>query len=158
MSGMAIDLELTRNELGQLVYTARDGMRHEGVVPVRAFPITAPQSGLAIVSTEGEELVWIEDPEALPQRLRVLLEEELATRDFTPRITCIKEVSSFATPSTWLVETDRGGTTLVLKGEEDIRRLSGAGLLIADKHGIHYLIRDMKALDKKSRRFLDRFL
>jgi hypothetical protein len=152
------DLKITRNALGQLVFTARDGATYEGVVPVRAFPITAPADGLALVSPEGEELAWIDDPEALPQGVRTLLEEELATRDFTPVILRIKDVSSFATPSTWLVETDRGETALVLKGEEDIRRLAGAGLLIADKHGIHYLVRDMKALDKKSRRFLDRFL
>ena len=31
----------------------------------------------------------------------------------------------------------------MLKGEEDIRRLGGIGLLIADSHGIHFLIRDI---------------
>jgi hypothetical protein len=41
-----------------------------------------------------------------------------------PVITRIVSVASFATPSTWQVETDRGTATLVLKGEEDIRRLT----------------------------------
>jgi hypothetical protein len=40
-----------------------------------------------------------------------------------PKIRRLKSVSSFATSSQWTVETDRGETTLVLKGEEDIRRL-----------------------------------
>jgi hypothetical protein len=31
-------------------------------------------------------------------------------------------------------------------------------LLIADSHGINYLIRDSQALDAHSRRLLDRFL
>jgi hypothetical protein len=56
------------------------------------------------------------------------------------------------------VETDRGETRFVLKGEEDIRRISHSTLLIADNHGIEFLIRDIQALDKASRKFLDRFL
>jgi hypothetical protein len=46
----------------------------------------------------------------------------------------------------------------VLKGEEDIRRLGTYSLLIADSHGIHFLIRDMFGIDKGSRKILDRFL
>ena len=67
-------------------------------------------------------------------------------------------VSSFACPSTWQVRTDRGETALVLKGEEDIRRLSATRLLIADGNGIQYLVRDLSRLDRHSRKLLDRFL
>ena len=62
------------------------------------------------------------------------------------------------TPCTWGVVTDRGATAFVLKGEEDIRRLGRDTLLISDNHGIQYLIRDLSALDRKSRKLLDRFL
>ncbi|MBP9806586.1 MAG: DUF1854 domain-containing protein, partial [Candidatus Accumulibacter sp.] len=58
----------------------------------------------------------------------------------------------------WQVETDRGAASLILKGEEDIRRLTPPALLIADSHGIHFLIRDRYALDQPSQRILDRFL
>ncbi|EFK97445.1 protein containing Region of unknown function DUF1854, partial [sediment metagenome] len=44
------------------------------------------------------------------------------------------------------------------KGEEDIRRLSGQALLVTDSHGIGYRIPDARALDKRSRRLLERFL
>ena len=63
-----------------------------------------------------------------------------------------------ATPSTWTIVTDRGETKLILKGEEDIRRLAAPALLIADSNGIQYLIRDRQALDAHSRKILDRFL
>jgi len=46
----------------------------------------------------------------------------------------------------------------VLKGEEDIRRLAGGALLVTDSHGIGYRIADAKALDRRSRRLLERFL
>ncbi|MDE2366977.1 MAG: DUF1854 domain-containing protein, partial [Betaproteobacteria bacterium] len=45
-----------------------------------------------------------------------------------------------------------------LKGEEDIRRLISPALLIADSHGIQFLVRDRFALDHHSRKILDRFL
>ena len=79
-------------------------------------------------------------------------------REFMPVISRIVSVSSFATPSTWRVKTNHGDTSLVLKGEEDIRRLVSPALLIADSNGIYYLIRDRHALDQNSRKILDRFL
>lgn len=152
------DFRLSRNPFGQLACAMPDGRVHTGVVPVRAFPIAAPETGIALVSSDGHELAWIEQLSELPDETRTLLEEELASREFMPEIRSIRQVSSFATPSTWQVETDRGETSFVLKGEDDIRRISAATLLIADSNGIHYLLRDLQALDKPSRKLLDRFL
>jgi len=152
------DFTLSRNDFGKLVLTLADGTSHEGVVPVRAFPISAPDDGLSLMSTDGHELAWIPRVDALPAPARTLIEAELAAREFMPEIRQILGVSTYATPSTWTVQTDRGQTDLVLRGEEDIRRLAGSTLLISDSHGIHYLIRDLLALDKSSRKILDRFL
>jgi len=148
---------LSRNAFGKLVLSDANGM-HEGVVPVRSFPIAAPESGIAIVDADGRELAWIDNLDQLPAAARALLEEELQNREFLPVIKRIRHVSTFAVPSTWEVETDRGVTTFVLKGEEDIRRIAPSKLLIADSHGVQYLIRDQQALDKGSRKLLDRFL
>lgn len=150
---------LTRNAFGRLVYVGADGTAHESVVPVRAFALSAPDQGIALMSAEGKELQWIERLDDIPEAARLLIAEEIAQRDFMPVIERIVAVSSFATPSTWQVETDRGNTELVLKSEDDIRRLKGPGaLLIADSQGIHFLIRDRKALDVQSQRILKRFL
>lgn len=154
----AIDFQLTRNAFGRLVFTGADGEVHDGVVPVHAFPIVAPTEGIALVTADGHELAWIDRLTDLPDESRVLLEEELASREFMPEIRGIRRVSSFATPCTWQVETDRGPTTFILKGEDDIRRLAASTLLIADSNGIHFLIRDLQTLDKSSRKLLDRFL
>jgi len=153
-----IDFKLTRNAFGKLVLTTASGESHEGVVPVRAFPIAAPEQGLSLVSADGHELAWIDRLADLPTEARGLVAEELASREFMPEILRLRQVSSFATPSTWEVETDRGETSFVLKGEEDIRRLGPSSLLIADAHGIQFLIRDLPALDRHSRKLLDRFL
>lgn len=75
-----------------------------------------------------------------------------------PVIERIEAVSSFSTPSTWSVVTNRGRTEFILKGEEDIRRLRSRALLITDSHGVTYYVIDQLALDRLSRRLLDRFL
>jgi hypothetical protein len=149
---------LERHASGRLVYTGADGVPRHGVTPVRAFPVSAPEAGLSLVSAEGHELLWIDALEQVAPAARALLEEELAHREFMPEIRCIREVSTFSTPSTWTVDTDRGETTLVLKVEEDIRRLPGRRLLITSGHGIVFSVRDMGALDRASRKFLERFL
>ena len=57
---------LARNALGRLVCTLDDGSEHLGVLPVRAFPIGAPDEGVSLVSAEGKELAWIPRLSALP--------------------------------------------------------------------------------------------
>lgn len=152
-------LQLHRDARGRLVLTLPDGTVHPGVVPVRAFPLAAPGEGLSLVGADGHELVWLDRFDDLPAQPRSLIQEELAVREFVPTITRILNVSSFSTPSTWQVETDRGPTQFVLKGEEDIRRLRGrTALLIASGEGVHYAIADSTALDRASRRLLERFL
>lgn len=152
------DYQLHHDARGRLLFTGSDGQTHAGVVPVRAFPISAPDQGIALCDPHGHELAWIERLSELPAPWRTLIEGELAGREFMPVISQIISVSSFATPSTWQVVTDHGETALILKGEEDIRRLASPALLIADSNGIHYLITDRYALDKTSRKILDRFL
>jgi hypothetical protein len=154
----AAQFQLEREPHGRLVLLSADGSRHEGVVPVRAFPIAAAQEGLSIVDGDGREVVWVPSLGGLPADLRGLIEEELGTREFTPVIERIVEVSTHSTPSVWQVETDRGATSFVLKAEEDIRRLPDGALWISDSHGITFLVRDRRALDRRSRRALERFL
>ena len=152
------ELQLSRDSFGKLVLTTTDGQRHVGVAPVRAFPIQAPDEGISLMTGDGKEVAWIPSLDALPSATRALLEEELQGREFMPEIRAIRSVSSYATPSTWQVSTDRGDTSFVLRGEEDIRRISADTLLISDSHGIHFLLRDLHGLDRQSRKILDRFL
>jgi len=150
---------LQRDAHGRLVLTLADGTVHEAVTPVRAFPIAAPGEGLSLVGQHGHELLWIDRLDRIEPALRALIEDELATREFVPTITRIEAVSSFTTPSTWTLETDRGPAKLVLKGEEDIRRLgSRSALLIASADGVQFRVPDVAALDRASRRLLERFL
>ena len=153
------DFQLVRTPFGELVWTGPQGQQVIGVVPVRAFPIQAPQDGISLVDPEGHEVAWFPQLDAIPQPARGLMEEELARREFMPVVQRIVAVSGFSTPCTWTLETDRGRTEFVLRGDEDIRRIGSAhALLIADAHSINYLVPDQFALDTYSKRVLDRFL
>lgn len=150
--------ELTRNPFGRLILTTEEGVVHEGVSPVRAFPVQAPEDGISLLNIDGKEVAWIDLISDLPPAIAALVSEELGGREFMPEISRINSVTSYATPCTWSVATDRGDTEFVLRGEEDIRRLTIDTLLISDIHGIHYLVRDLRELDKHSKKILDRFL
>ncbi len=150
---------LLRTPFGKLVLTNEAGVVFEGVVPVRAFPIQSPSNGISLVSTDGKEVAWVDALEDVAQPAQDLIRAELATREFMPVVTRIVSVTSYSTPCTWAVETDRGTTEFVLRGDEDIRRIGkDNALLIADAHGIQYLVRDQFAMDAHSKKILDRFL
>jgi hypothetical protein len=149
---------LIRDSLGRLVFIDDAGAQHVDVHAVRAFPITAPNAGISLMDSAGKELFWYTSLAAIPEEDRAPLLEELAAREFMPVIEQISSVSSYATPSIWLVQTDRGETRLRLNGEENIRRVAGNTLLISDANGVQYLVRDSSQLNKQSRKLLDRFL
>jgi len=157
-SSMTPSFQLRRDSFGKLIITLENGEEHVGVIPVRAFPIQAPTKGISLVRDGGKEVAWIDDLDEMPEAIRSLVREEIEGREFIPEVLRIKDVSSFATPCTWFVQTDRGDTEFVLKVDEDIRRIGEASLLIADNHGINFLVRDMFKIDKHSRKILDRFL
>lgn len=150
--------ELTRNPFGRLVLTTPQGEVVEGVVPIRAFPIQSPEDGISLVHTDGHEVAWVDQLAALPEPAQSLIREELQGREFMPAILSIDSVTSFSTPCTWRVKTDRGDTSFVLRGDEDIRRVGATILLVTDSHGIQFLIRDPATLSRASRKILDRFL
>ena len=149
---------LQRDAHGRLALVLADGSRHDDVHPVRAFPLSDPAGALSLVGVDGRELLWIEDPAMLPAAMRGLIDKELAARDFMPEIRALIAVSTFSTPSDWTVDTDRGPHQLTLNAEEDIRRLPDGRLLVTDGHGIAFVIARPAALDRRSRRLLERFL
>jgi hypothetical protein len=150
---------LERNAFGKLILTTESGVRFEAVVPVRAFPIQSPEVGISIVNIDSQEVGWVDRLADLAEPAQRLIRQELEAREFIPVISQIVSVSSFSTPCTWTVDTDRGRTAFVLRGDEDIRRIGkDNALLVADTHGIQYLVRDQFALNMASKKILDRFL
>ena len=158
MSVDVLNIQFDQSPSGRWFYVTAEGVRYEHVLAVRSFPVDAPDEGIALVNIDGKELLWIPNLSQVESKARANIQKAITQREFMPQILKLYGVSSFITPSTWDIETDRGRTALLLKGEEDIRRLSGTVLLVTDGHGIQFLIRDLAQMDRTSRKLLDRFL
>ena len=96
---------LTRNPLGRLVCTLADGSEHVGVLPVRAFPIAAPDEGVSLVGPAGHELVWIEHHGPVPRGCVVVFKPGQKTADLQQitidRIECITRAELMLRNSSW---------------------------------------------------------
>ena len=152
-----VPFALQRDAFGVWVLHLSDGSVHEQVVVVRAFPVSQPDTGFSVLNRQGHELVWVDNIQAIAESERQALLQAVAEREFMPEIERLERVSGYIAPCTWHVLTNRGPTRLLLKGEEDIRRMSSQTWLVADAHGVQYLIRDLARLDRHSRKLLDRF-
>jgi hypothetical protein len=152
-----VPFALKRDAFGVWVLHLSDGSVHEQVAVVRAFPVSHPHSGFSVLNRQGHELVWVDDIQSAAATEREALLQAVTEREFMPEIERLDKVSGFIAPCTWHVQTNRGPTQLWLKGEEDIRRMSSQTWLVADGHGVQYLIRDLSRLDRHSRKLLDRF-
>jgi hypothetical protein len=150
--------ELSLDSWGRLVLIDASGQSHTGIEVVRAFPITDPGHGISLVDSQGSELVWIANLDALAPSTRATLEEELCRREFMPHLQRVVRVSGVAEPTEWEVETDRGSTRFILNSEDDVRRLGDGQALLIDASGVRYLIPPLDRLDPHSRRILERYL
>ena len=52
--GLSMTFSLERNPHGHLVLTLPDGTRHEGVTPVRAFPLSDADGPFSLVGADGK--------------------------------------------------------------------------------------------------------
>jgi hypothetical protein len=153
-SGIALAYDL----FGRLTLTTPSGETHAGVIPVRGFPFSAPQTCISFCDEGGHEVYFLPDVSRLDRAARELLEVDLARREFIPVIRAIHSVSAGAEPTDWQVSTDRGETQFTLNNEDNVRRMGPHGALITASHGIRFRIEDTRALDPHSRRVLRRYL
>ncbi len=146
---------LERHAHGRLDFVDAHGIRHANVDVLRAFPVSAPAGPAAIVAADGGELAWIESLSAVAAPLRMILETELAQREFLPRIEQIEAVSD-GEPAEWTVVTDRGPHRFKVAHADDFVTQPDGSAFVTDSHGMRYSIPSIAALDPRSRRLLDR--
>lgn len=152
------EISLVRDEFGRLVLIDPDGGRHVGVTAIRAFPLSAPDQGVALCDETGREVLWIDDLDSLTGSNRERIEAELATGEFLPIILRIIRITSDSTPCEVEAETDRGRTKFTLDSDESIRKIGLYRMIITDALGVRYHIPDLRELDTTSRRSLERHL
>ena len=154
----SLPINLHHDAFGRLVVTLANGQSHSGVVPVRAFPFSAPDQWISLCDESGHEVVSLTDLADLDPKTRDQLASELARREFIPQILRILQVVEGGVSSQWFVHTDRGDTSFELPSEDNIRHMGSDGALLIDGHGIRYRITSVPQLDAHSRRILRQYL
>jgi len=138
-----------------LQLTDSTGKIYPNVNVIPLFPVTSPHEGISILSEDQDELLCIGSISELPSEIRELLQSELSLREFVPLIQRVLSVSGKLEPCEWVVDTNHGRTTFVLKSEEDVHRISAQTVNILDANGMRYRVENLNALDRKSKAFIE---
>lgn len=136
--------------------TAGDDRSYLSVKPVWASPLKYPNRYLALLNGKGEEIVMISEPDALPNDSYAAVKEELSRRYLTATVTSITHAKGEFGSTYWNVETDRGSRDFVTQSlQENAQWLSPTHLMLVDVDGNRFEIKDVAALDERSRRFVE---
>ena len=121
----------------------------------RAFPWSSPNRFISVRSSDGDELLLIEDLAALPPALQTTISTALASSVFIPKITRVEEVDDRFGFQQWKVRTDRGPAEFRVQEREDIRFLPDGRFAIRDADGNVYELTRLDQLDDHSRRAVE---
>jgi hypothetical protein len=152
---------LRLNEQGQLELRVPDGEVRTGVRVVPAFPISRPNRYVYLLDSEGKEIGILMEPRRLDRESRELLLEQADQVYFMPRILRIDRVEEKQGLgiARWDVETDRGWNSFeMVSRSESVWYVGRNRVVIRDADGNRYLIEDLTALDRRSRRLADLYL
>lgn len=150
--------ELIRDPLGKLVLK-RPGQEDVQDVRVRrAFPWSSPQRYVSVRSSEGKELMLIENLDALPAATRQIIEQQFRETSFVPRIIHIQDIDTRFWYHHWRVVTDRGPAEFRVLEREDLRFLGDGRFTVKDADGNIYELPRLDELDEASRRAVEPLL
>ncbi len=152
------DWRIVEDQAGVLALYKGDTLVGRPVMPVLAFPFSAPSESISIVDEHSKELAWLNRLDELEPASKAVVEQFLALREYRPVIHRITSVSTYSTPSVWSLETDKGPCRFELPSDESIRRLEGGRLVLTHANGMQFMVEDLMKLDTRSRQILARFM
>ncbi|HIJ64763.1 MAG TPA: DUF1854 domain-containing protein [Candidatus Hydrogenedentes bacterium] len=150
-------VRLFRDGSGKLRMTIDGDRSYIEAKAVRAFPLSEPDRYIAFLTDKDKTIGMIEDIGALDADSQTLVRADLERRYFTPSIKRFLSLKEEYGAIYCAVETDHGPREFVARGIRDtLEDLGNGELLFADADGNRYRIANWRALDAKSRRFLER--
>lgn len=147
------ELTFSRSAGGVLRLTLPD-RSHRQVSVARTRPLTAPEIYLSVLDGE-KEIGLIRDLTELPPEQQELVRAELDRRYFQPVVRKVVELRDSHGAYHWEVETDRGHASFDTQHPRHaVTRLEGGRWLIRASDQNRYEIRDLDAMDLRSRKLL----
>lgn len=149
--------QLSRNAEGRLLLQNQNGGAEKEATPVQAvccFPWSRPREYVSLRDDKGHELVLIETLDDLSAEQRRLIEEELALRNFLPRVTEIFSITDQMEFFHWEVMTTAGPRSFLTRRHERPRQLHNGQMIIRDICNDIYLVSHAENMDPKSLKLL----
>lgn len=146
---------IRRNAAGQIVVEVEG--REEPCVDARVarcFPRSFPRGYISIRDKDGKEIALFKDEGDMDDATRVVVEDELRDKVFSPeiqRITSHKEEFGVVSIT---AETDHGQVTFQLRSRDDVRVLPNGNILFRDADGNTYQARNVEGIDATTRKYL----
>jgi hypothetical protein len=147
--------ELIKDEKGRLVLKRPNVADVPDVRIRRVFPLTDDGRYVSIRTSEGKELLLVDDLSSLESSQRALIEETLINNSFVPQIQRVEEVDVRFGYQQWKVTTDRGRADFRVQEREDIRFLPDGRFRIKDADGNVYEMPSLRNLDEHSRKAVE---
>jgi hypothetical protein len=149
--------QLHRNDEGRLVMLRphEEPAQQETPIQIAAcFPWSHPQQFISLRDDKGHELCLIEALDELEAERRRLVEEELALRNFLPRVLEIKSIADQMEFFHWEVITTAGARSFLTRRHERPRQLRNGQMLIKDICNDIYVVSRSEDMDPKSLKLL----
>jgi hypothetical protein len=118
------------------------------------FPWSRPQEFISLRDDKGKEQLLLEDLRQIDAPARELIENELAERNFLPRVTGIEAITDQIELFHWKVVTNAGPRSFLTRRSDYPRKLLNGDVLIKDVSNDLYLIPNPKGLDARSLKLL----
>ncbi len=121
----------------------------------RCFPWSMPNRHVSVRSSDGKELLLIDDAGLLSEQQRRLIEHNLDATVLIPKITRVNSVDVRFGYQQWTVQTDRGPAQFRVQEREDIRFLNDGRFSLKDADGSVYELAPLETLDERSRKAVE---
>jgi hypothetical protein len=126
------------------------------------FPLSKPDSYISVSHRKEkgvDEIGILKSLKVLSAEQRVLVENEIQFRYFSPYITDIRKITSKYGVDQWEVVTDRGEATFFVQDTKENVMIQENGLIIiTDIDKCRFQIRDYRQLPAKARFYLENTL
>lgn len=147
--------ELIGDERGRLTLRRAGHEDAEDVRIRRAFPWSHPNRYISIRSSDGKELLLLDDLADVEEGVRKTIQHTLGETVFVPRITHVDRVDLRFGYQQWQVQTDRGPIEFRVQEREDIRFLPDGRFSLKDADGNIYELPRLEDLDEASRKAVE---
>lgn len=125
----------------------------------RAFPYDEPFSYISVLDRDNKEIGIIKEISNFDDAAQDIFRAELKKKYFIPQITKIHSIKERFGFSYWKISSDAGELEITFRDTyRSIVRLSPTHIFLTDSNANRYEIKNVDALDKKSRRIISIYL